>query len=121
MDATKNMINNQKKHQIPEKSKEQMEQEAFMNSPITRQETMEYVQQTVASVTISFNTIFSIFQKTLITKGLVTLEDLEKVSEEVLKKQGIIQDEAKDDTEPEKSDITEDSPKPSKDNHKKHK
>jgi polyhydroxyalkanoate synthesis regulator phasin len=127
MDATKNMINSQKKHQVPEKTKEQLEQEAFMNSPITRQEAVDYVQQTFASVTMSFNTIFGIFQKTLVDKGLITLEDLEAVTDEILNDKKEQSEKAKKEPSSEngeelKKDAAEHDPTPKpKDKEKKHK
>lgn len=86
MDTTKNVIKDQKKHQIPEKSEEQLKHEAFMKESPSRIEMVNYVQDMYANITNSFNMVFGVLQSVLIAKGLVTAEELEKAGEETIKK-----------------------------------
>lgn len=89
MDPTKNAIKSQTKkqnqNQIPEKSKEQIEQERYMKAPPSREEVMNYIENAYGQLTNSFNIVFSVLQKTLVDKGLVTIEELEKAGEEAVK------------------------------------
>jgi len=86
MDATKNVIKNQNKHQIPEKTEEQLKQEAWMQQAPTREEMINYVQDVHAHIVNSFNMVSAVVQNALIDKGLLTIEELEKAGNEMIEK-----------------------------------